>query len=182
MTNVLALAISLVAVLVAAVVYLGENRRADLEVARSLHLDLTSGEVAEARRLLGTLRYGAPSELGRIDASDALTAYFTLLWCFERVAAGRRSLLRGQLLGRRGRAVAFLDEAIHWHLIEWRAGLPMAKSRLTERLGSAIDDSQSRDALRWLLAERALGSLEDEVNAKSADVSAANGVGSVVDN
>lgn len=164
MTNVLAVAISLLAVLVAAIVYLGENRRADLEVARSLHLDLTSGEVAGARRLLGTLRYGDSSERGRIDTSDALTAYFTLLWCFERVAAGRRSLLRGQLLGRRGRAVTFLDEAIDWHLIEWREGLPTAKSRLNERLGSAVDDDQSREALRWLLRERALGSLRDEVD------------------
>lgn len=156
MIDFLALVTAVVAILVAGAVYLGQSRRTDLESARQLHLDLTSGEVAKARQLFGTLRYGSELEKVAIRTDEALTAYFTILWCFERIAAGRRAILASQFSNRSGRALRFLDETTIWHLIEWRDGLPIVKSALAGRLESSIDDTQSRAGLDDLLQARGL--------------------------
>ena len=79
MPEITSLLVALLALLVAGAVYLGESRRSDFEVARTLHLDLTSGEVAQARQQLGTLRYGTPEAVRALDPAAAVTAYFTLL-------------------------------------------------------------------------------------------------------
>ena len=141
------------AVLVAVMVYVGQSRRTDFEIARTLHLDLTSRQVARARELLGTLRYGSTGEISVLDPKETLTAYFTLLWCFKRFLYGRRALSKGKLLRRRTSAVRFLDDALAWHLVEWKVGAGVAKARLTSLLGHDVDDDDSRQALTALLRE-----------------------------
>lgn len=150
--DLLPLLIALLAVLVSLAVYLGESRRSDFEVARTLHLDLTSGDVALAREQLGTLRYGTDAAVAALDPRSALTAYFTLLWCFERIHHGRQGLVQRKLLRfRRSTAVRFLDRALAWHLREWSDGLGLARRRLELLTGWAIDDAESRSGLAALL-------------------------------
>ncbi|WP_346619645.1 hypothetical protein [Blastococcus montanus] len=145
---------------VAAIVYWGQRYQSHMEIARLLHLDLTSGEVAMARELLGTLRYGNEAARAQIDPAASLTAYFTLLWCFERIRAGRVCLLSG--LGRLGRprAVRYLDDLLQWHLVEWQAGLPIVRQRIGERIGSPVDDGQSALAFERLLIEHGSGRVQ----------------------
>lgn len=162
MNDYLSLFIAAIAVLVAAIVYLGDSSRTDFEVARILHLDLTSGEVAAARQQLGTLRYGDEAAVRRLDPDSALTAYFSVLWCFERIYYGRRSLIEGKILQRRSRAVRFLDRSLDWHLKEWDEGLEIARRRLSALAGFEVSDSQSRAAFVALL--RARGIVVDRPN------------------
>ncbi len=96
------------------------------ELARTLHADLTTGATAQARDVLehfrmGT-RYHEPSPAGLPPAAETQTvleAYFALLWCFERILIGRRSLSRQQDWNDTGPAVAFLDGLLAWHLTGW---------------------------------------------------------------
>jgi hypothetical protein len=86
--------LALAAVVVALVAFRSEHQRARFEGARALHHDLTTGEVAAARKVIASLHYGGfGSSSAPMDWSDALTSYFTLLWCFERIEAGRTALL-----------------------------------------------------------------------------------------
>jgi len=71
------------------------------ELARTLHADLTTGATAQARDVLehfrsGT-RYHEPGPAGlppTASTQEVLEAYFALLWCFERILIGRRTLSR----------------------------------------------------------------------------------------
>jgi hypothetical protein len=124
-------------------VALRQRRRDGLELARTLHADLTTGAVAEARNVLGSLRRG-----GRLttdeDTARAMNAYFTILWCFERIDAGRLTLRRwGSAEARR-----FLLNAIHWHVVEWNAALPEIRILLEQQAGHEVDDDESRAALK----------------------------------
>lgn len=88
-----ALAIAAVAVALAA--FQSERRRARWENARALHHDLTTGEVATARNRMGRLHYGSytnsPLSTAEAETELDLQAYYTVLWCFERIQAGRES-------------------------------------------------------------------------------------------
>lgn len=99
--------------------YRGQRVRTDLELARSLHADLTSGDVAAARVVL--------SRHDTAENADLRAAYFTLLWCFERIHVGRSTI------GRTTKAVRFLDESIAWHVREWLAAFPAIEERLGPR-------------------------------------------------
>jgi hypothetical protein len=107
--------LALAAVTVALIAFRSDHRRARFESARTLHHDLTTGEVAAARKTVGSLHYGefgAPSAAA--DWRQALTSYFTLLWCFERIEAGRTALVRGAVRtgGRKDEAVDYLDALV----------------------------------------------------------------------
>ena len=145
--------IPVAAVLVAVIVFLAGSRRSDFEIARTLHLDLTSGEVARARDLLGVLMHGTRAQISCLDKTDVRSAYLTLLWCFERILNGRRALVQGKLLRRRSRAVQFLDEALAWHLDYWAVAVDLVRPPLTALLGQEVDDKDSRSALSALLKE-----------------------------
>lgn len=91
-----------------------QHRRDDFELARALHADLTTGPVAEARDLLGTVTFTKTTPPGH-NASDVRRAYFTLLWCFERIEVGQRSMAN-QHPRKLNPAVDFLDKLIDWHV------------------------------------------------------------------
>ncbi|MGC4878374.1 hypothetical protein ACLQ26_19215 [Micromonospora sp. DT43] len=134
-------AISLVALGVSLIVQREQRRYQDFELARSLHHDVSTGEVAQARHLLGTLvRSSEP-----IDGTakrEALQAYFTLLWCFERIYVGHQTMGPG-------RPQRFLAEAVRWHVLEWDREIGAAKRKLEDQPGE-IDDVHSREGLRKL--------------------------------
>ncbi|MET7301169.1 hypothetical protein [Embleya sp. NPDC005575] len=142
------------AVVIAIVAFRSENRRARFENARALHHDLTTGEVGAARTIIGNLHYGGltPSDSRRVGP-DELTAYFTVLWCFERIEAGRTALLRGALRtdGTNDEAVGYLDALIAWHVAEFACGFAVARSRLATTANADVSDGSSSAAFWRLL-------------------------------
>ncbi|MFF4402300.1 hypothetical protein [Streptomyces sp. NPDC001480] len=146
--------LALAAVVVALVAFRSEHRRANFEIARVLHHDLTTGEVAAARKLVGSLHYGDfGSQPATADWGDSLTAYFTLLWCFERIEAGRGALWRkGVRNGRRGDdAVGYLDELVAWHVAEYACGFAIARRKLADASAAEVSDDKSAAGFHRLL-------------------------------
>jgi hypothetical protein len=155
MTSIISTLIAILSATVAILVFRRQRRLADFELARSLHQDLTSGEVARARDLLANLAYrGGGHTLEEAPAIEAVrSAYFTVLWCFERIDAGRFVLTDSPA------ARTFLDELISWHVTEWWHRMtdirPVLSNQLTE-----FDDAHSRrslDRLAALLTPQGLG-------------------------
>jgi hypothetical protein len=157
-----------------ALAYQAQRRRLWLDLARSLHHELTTGEVAEARDPLGTLVYADDSS--KVDPEVGRTAYFTVLWCFERIWAGREAIIRDYrpsepriiraflscldrvapqrsqvLRDRRRQPLRFLDELIAWHVETLGYVLPIAKAELGKRLGDRISDGSSLRGLTKLM-------------------------------
>ncbi|MGW6648871.1 hypothetical protein AMK23_19595 [Streptomyces sp. CB02130] len=136
-----------------------------MEIARALHIDLTSGVVADARRPLGelafALRSGRESEEARdpgqvlrqcgIEAEELRHHYFALLWCFERVWHGYRVISSDRLVGL-GVGNEFAG-MLGWPVRNWSADLPAIKQALETEVGKIHD----RDSAR------ALASLGDAV-------------------
>jgi hypothetical protein len=126
-----------------------------MELARSLHAELTSGEVAQARDTLGTIVYDRQMMVSGDKASrraryaKARTDYFTLLWCFERINAGRDTIIADDHAGKNGVACKYLDEIIGWHVLTWIKDLPTVKRVLENELGD-MDDKDSWKAFREL--------------------------------
>jgi hypothetical protein len=146
--------LALAAVVVALVAFRSDHRRGRFESARALHHDLTTGEVAAARKTVGGLHYGefgSPSALA--DWSQALTSYFTLLWCFERIEAGRTALIRGVVpTGRHNdEAVDYLDRLIAWHVAEYACGFAVVRRKLAEATAEEVSDTASAAGFTRLL-------------------------------
>lgn len=155
--------LALAAVVVALLAFRSERRRARFEGARALHHDLTTGEVAAARKIVGSLHYGDfGSASSPADWSQALTSYFTLLWCFERIEAGRTALARGVVRGeRRDEAVDYLDALVAWHVAEYACGFATARRKLSEASAVEVSDGDSASGFgRLLLALQERGSVD----------------------
>ncbi|WP_141746860.1 hypothetical protein [Streptomyces agglomeratus] len=147
--------LAMAAVTIALVAYRSEHQRARFESARALHHDLTTGEVASARKIMGSLHYGGfGSSDSAHDQASALTAYFTLLWCFERIEAGRTALVGGSIHARHSRdeAVDYLDSLVAWHVAEYACGFATARRKLAESVGAEVSDSASTAAFKRLLS------------------------------
>jgi hypothetical protein len=130
-----------------------QHRREDFEVARTLHADLTTGPVAEARDLLGAVVFTQATPAGK-SVDDVLRAHFTLLWSFERIEGGRRSMAARRPKKIRERTgdnpVVFLDEVIGWHVRFWRKGFDTVREWLEQQAGAPVDDEDSRAAFERL--------------------------------
>ncbi|MFF1416769.1 hypothetical protein [Streptomyces sp. NPDC058280] len=132
-----------------------------MEIARALHVDLTSGVVAEARRPLGELAFALRSDWeaegdtnpGRVvrrsgvQAAELRHHYFVLLWCFERIWHGYRVITRDSVLGL-GAGKEFAS-MLGWHVRNWSQDLPAIKQALETELGK-IHDGDSAQALAEL--------------------------------
>lgn len=112
-------------------VYRGQSRAADFELARSLHQDLTTGEVARARDAL--TRYRLTGQCASTD--EVVHAYFTLLWCFERILRGRESISRRTPRIGAQPALDYLDACMDWHLRQWEHDFPEVQRRIKADLG-----------------------------------------------
>ncbi|ALL79945.1 hypothetical protein AD006_32495 (plasmid) [Pseudonocardia sp. EC080610-09] len=90
------------------------------ELARSLHEDLTTGAVQEARGTLGFVVHSG-ARLDRTTLPDCMDAYFRLLWSFERVWAGREVIRKAGARGadKQPSPLGFLDDLVGWHVTEW---------------------------------------------------------------
>lgn len=129
-----------------------QHRREDFELARALHADLTTGSVAEARDLLGTVTFTGAAPPGH-DADAVRRAYFTLLWSFERIDGGRTSMTKRHHRSESKRdAVDFLDKLIDWHVRFWNSdsGFKRVRDWLADELGGPVDDKESFAAFERL--------------------------------
>ncbi|MEY9935284.1 hypothetical protein ABH926_009959 [Catenulispora sp. GP43] len=131
-----------------------QHRREDFELARALHADLTTGPFAEARDLLGAVVFGKAAPAGK-SVDDVRQAYFTLLWCFERIEGGRRSMADRHPVNNAGggssdRAIAFLDDVIGWHVRFWRKDFDTVRDWLKQQTGAKISDEDSSAAFKRL--------------------------------
>jgi hypothetical protein len=117
-----------------------QRTQADFALALRLHTDLTTGEVAQARDILGTIVHTG-MRTDQVDLAEARAAYFTLMWSLERIEAGRRTIARGWF-GRR--ALRFLNELVDWHVAYWADNRQPVKEALEAGLGAEIDDEEVR--------------------------------------
>ncbi|WP_405779865.1 hypothetical protein [Streptomyces sp. NBC_00859] len=160
-----ALVVSIVAFGLSLAATVAQRRRANMEIARALHVDLTSGVVAEARRPLGELAFAlrsdweaggdaAPGQVLRrngVDAAELRHHYFVLLWCFERIWHGYQVVSRDRVLGL-GAGKEFAS-MLGWHVRNWSEDLPAIKQALETEVGEIHDGH----------AVRALAALGDAV-------------------
>lgn len=151
-----ALAVSIVAFGLSLVATLAQRRRANMEIARALHVDLTSGVVAEARRPLGELAFAVRSDWeaeddanpeqvlirSGVDAAELRHHYFVLLWCFERIWHGYQVINRDRVLGL-GADKEFAS-MLGWHVRNWSEDLPAIKQALETKVGKIHDGDSAR--------------------------------------
>jgi hypothetical protein len=147
--------IALVATGVTWRVYTYQRRQNQLALALALHQDLTTGEVAAARDVIGTLWYADEPTRGPVTNKEVLTAYFTILWCFERIYAGDRTMRANSWwLSRSNRHTSppldFLHRMIHWHVREWASYIVQIRGLIRARFGRYPDDKYSRAGLTKL--------------------------------
>ncbi|WJV51752.1 hypothetical protein [Streptomyces flavofungini] len=146
MAGVVTLVISIVSLCTSMAVFYWQRRHGDFDLARMLHADLTTGEVARARDVLGTFIHD-PRTLDSEDLRDVRTAYFTVLWCFERLYAGRRAIRDGGAASRR--PLRFLDHMISGQVSYWDQNLPWIREELEQHPGG-VHDSESLRAFTEL--------------------------------
>lgn len=152
LTSVIGAAVSVVAAAYSVAQTRVQHRREDFELARSLHADLTAGPVADARDLLGTVAFGKAFEHQLLDTQDIRRSYYVLLWCFERILGGRRSM-RSRSKRQPNPAVDYLDDLIGWHVASWFVNFPAIRTDLEKRTKTMLDDRQSRAAYEELFLQ-----------------------------
>lgn len=143
--------VALIALAVSVAAFFVQRKYGDFELARTLHADLTTGDVARAREDLGTLVHD-PQRINEGDLLRVRASYFTLLWCFERIYAGRCTIASRSRHARR-RPLRFLDSMIRWQLEYWAGNLPQVRTELERRLGSPLSDSRSLEGFEALKRE-----------------------------
>lgn len=147
------------------------------ELARSVHADLTTGEVAAARDRLGALarnrqrlwHEGGPPQAvlwgniqialaGRgedaaVRIGQARQDWFTLLWCFQRVHAAHTLLAQApsEATDEDQNPLAFLEDLVRRQVQFLNASEAVhARAALEELLAAPVDDHDSALAFREL--------------------------------
>jgi hypothetical protein len=127
--------VGLVALVISVAAFVQARRVAKREsyvVAREILSDLTKGEVARARDVIGTLRYGTEKGWSALDYSDVINQYYILEWALERASYGLKGLRPA------GHKVqASMITAITWHIRELTTSLAMLHSAFPR---SMVDD------------------------------------------
>ncbi|MCQ1954146.1 hypothetical protein [Arthrobacter sp. zg-Y238] len=118
---------------------LAERRR----YAASLQADLTTGEVAAARNVIGSWLYGPHVRHSQIEESELIQSYYTVAWAIERLAAGRSAL--GVLRFSDRRTIATFDKRIKWHVQEQARNLKILAQHIKMDNGDLL---QSLNALK----------------------------------
>lgn len=120
------------ALVVTLYVWCKSRQTARLEVVRGLHAALVSESASKDRHTLGSLHWqnrGINPE--GMERGEVMSAYFAMLWRFERLHAGREVLLK-EVNGRRDLALRMLDEKVYTHVAEYVCTFPVIKDKLTQ--------------------------------------------------
>ncbi|MFF3389443.1 hypothetical protein ACFYW1_00620 [Streptomyces sp. NPDC002669] len=108
---------------------------ARLEIVRSLHAELISDSAAKDRHTLGSLHWqNREINPDGAERGEVMSAYFAMLWRFERLHAGRKVLLE-EGNGSRDVALKMLDEQVYTHVAEYVCTFPVIKDKLVESNG-----------------------------------------------
>ncbi|MFK4100556.1 hypothetical protein ACI2L1_10860 [Streptomyces sp. NPDC019531] len=156
-------ALALAAVGIALQAHRTEHRRSRFETARSLLHELTAGESAVARNYVARLHYGSSNSGTSPDLSTTaqadlyFAAYYMMLWSFERVEAGRTSLIAGGRADGGDAVIQYLDERLAWHVAEYACAIPQARARL----GAAASEGRVKDRDSAAGFLRLLSALQD---------------------
>ncbi|MFF0000733.1 hypothetical protein [Streptomyces avermitilis] len=158
LSSVASAALALAAIAIAVRVHRTEHRRSRFETARSLLQELNSGETATVRQYIARLHYGhhdlGPNLSDPSQVESYFAAYYTMLWCFERVEAGRTSLVLGGRGVGRDSVVEYLDSRLAWHVAEFACAIPQARAKLaTAMLDGAVKDRDSVGGFLRLLSD-----------------------------
>lgn len=158
-SSVASVVLALAAIAIAVRAHQTEHRRSRFETARSLLQELNSGETVAVRHNMARLHYGHQHEQTP-DLSDPsevrlhFGAYYTMLWCFERIEAGRTSLVAGRRRYGRDPVIQYLDSRLAWHVAEFACAFSTARARLaaTATDGTVKDRDSVQGFLRLLSA------------------------------
>ncbi|MGE7437562.1 hypothetical protein [Kitasatospora sp. NPDC001175] len=145
----------------------GVKLHTGFELARSLYSTLVSPQISDARDALEFYRRAEERDLARTEV--VLPNYFAILWCFEAILIGRRSLIGQRRLNGTGPAVEYLDEAIGWHLKLWVERWPEVRGQVKEHIADLEDQHSLRSLVE--LASAVLGETR-EVRALRGELSA----------
>ncbi|WP_157851651.1 hypothetical protein [Streptomyces monomycini] len=151
----------------------GVSSKESFALARSLYCDLTSESTSAARSALEFYWRGERRSVEQ--TRQVLDHYFALLWCFERIRAGRESLARQRRLNGTGPALRYLDEMIRWHVEEWARRWARLRRPIQQHIGE-LDDHHSIRSFCHLAhgvvtepdARQAVTDLLDEIDAEAA--------------
>ena len=136
-----ATAVASMAVAIVALGYTWAQERRDVKRALSaMHADLTSGEVAHARDVVGDLRFGVVAK-GRMTCAkknrgrEEIRAYFTLIWAVERVDNALSMYTTRRTLR--------LEHYVKWNLDELTRNIVWLRQAHGSRLGISDQDAWS---------------------------------------
>ena len=117
------LVLGLAATVISIAAFLQSSRIAKREsyvVARDILTDLTTGEIAHARDVIGILRHGGEAAWKGLDYSDVINQYYVLEWALERAGFGFQGLRPA------GHQVQdSMRKAIRWHINELLTALTL---------------------------------------------------------
>ncbi|MBN9739409.1 MULTISPECIES: hypothetical protein [unclassified Pseudonocardia] len=135
--GVLSATAALLAVVIARMTFRGQL----MELARQAHIDLTTGEVAQARNVLGGVSFQESERIRAGDIEATRQAWFTVLWCFQRLAAARHRIASA---GRVGRApLMYFDELVGDQLRFMNEDYDVVRPRIL-RAVPALSDCDSK--------------------------------------
>lgn len=168
-SSIASVVLAVAAIVIAIRTHQTEHRRSRFETARSLLQELNSGETVNVRHNMARLHYGHQHDMNP-DLSDAnqvrshIADYYTMLWCFERIEAGRTSLVGGRHGHARDPVVEYLDSRLAWHVAEFACAFPMARAQLaTTAVDGTVKDRDSVKGFRRLLSDLQARGLVDRV-------------------
>jgi hypothetical protein len=100
--------------------------------------DLTTGEVAEARDVLGTFMYGGEDAVRALSRTEVIRAFYTVSWCLERVARGYAAMD----ISRSDKIRDAFCRSVKWHSTELVTNLALVRQVLH------MDDQDAWRALK----------------------------------
>lgn len=125
--------------------------QAALKTSRRQHsaallADLTTGEVAAARNVIGSWLYGSHEQHSVIGTPELIRAYYVVAWALERLAVGRTAL--GAMRFGDSKALDELDARLKWHVQEQTPNL-----RFIAKHVKTINNKEVEGSLRSIMRE-----------------------------
>jgi hypothetical protein len=149
LTNLVAAIASVLTAVFAIAISVGLRRRERRQAIASVHFDLTTGETALARDVVGSALY-APEGLARVGNEAAISSYFKLYWAVQRTENTYRvfNLRRDRL----GRLDSDEEAFLSWNFHEIVQNIVEFRRRFRDEL--AIQDEDAWESFVTRLKDR----------------------------